>query len=222
MKQSLLLLLLLSLITVSCSGKKVEEETTDDTAGIELEDASDAEFEEEGAAAPGEEAMAATEEIEESITEDAEPEEMEQEEMAMNENSQQEEVQINSNAGALGTYTVEKNETLMWIAFKIYGDYSKWREIKDLNSDVIKGQTVIAGTTIKYSTPSEEFVYNPKGNPFLIKKEDTLGTISQDVYNTPKHWKYIWDNNKRMIKNPNLIFAGFTLYYLPLRDVANN
>ena len=32
---------------------------------------------------------------------------------------------------------VEKNETLMMIAYKIYGDYSKWKLIAELNSGVI-------------------------------------------------------------------------------------
>jgi nucleoid-associated protein YgaU len=216
MKKSLLLLLLLSLITVSCSGNKAEEDVADDTAGIEMEDASDAEFEEEDAADVNEEVAAASDEESQNLEE----EEIAEEEVA--ESDDQQEVQINEAAGQVATYTVEKNETLMWIAFKIYGDYSKWKDIRAMNTDKIRGQTVIAGTQINYTVPDQEFKYNPKGNPYLIKQEDTLGTISTDVYGTGKHWKYIWDNNKVMIKNPNLIFAGFTLYYVPLRDVANN
>ena len=219
MKKSLLLLLLLSLITVSCSGNQAEEDVVDDTAGIEMEDASDAEFEEEEPADINEEVAAASDEESQSLEEE-EVADVAEEEVA--ESSDQEEVQINESAGQVATYTVEKNETLMWIAFKIYGDYSKWKDIRAMNTDKIRGQTVIAGTQINYTVPDEEFQYNPKGNPYLIKQEDTLGTISTDVYGTGKHWKYIWDNNKVMIKNPNLIFAGFTLYYVPLRDIANN
>ncbi|MCB1073754.1 MAG: hypothetical protein KDK96_11745 [Chlamydiia bacterium] len=48
-----------------------------------------------------------------------------------------------------------------------------------------------------------------------MKKEDTLGTISDEVYHTPKRWNEIYQNNRPLIKDPNLIFAGFTLYYIP-------
>jgi hypothetical protein len=47
----------------------------------------------------------------------------------------------------------------------------------------------------------------------MIKNGETLGTISNSVYQTPKKWKAIWENNKPLIRNPNVIFAGFTLYY---------
>jgi nucleoid-associated protein YgaU len=36
------------------------------------------------------------------------------------------------------TYTVQANETLMLIAFKLYGDYSKWKEIASLNQVINK------------------------------------------------------------------------------------
>ena len=36
------------------------------------------------------------------------------------------------------------------------------------------------------------------------------------------NWKNIWNNNKPLIRDPNKIFAGFTLYYLENgRDVAS-
>ena len=52
-----------------------------------------------------------------------------------------------------------------------------------------------------------------KGMPVIISKKK---------YGTPVRWKSIWDNNKPMIKDPNLIFAGFTLYYIPDNSVALN
>ena len=38
-----------------------------------------------------------------------------------------------SNAGKVMNYKVKKGETLMQIAFKIYGDLSKWKELKQMN-----------------------------------------------------------------------------------------
>lgn len=114
------------------------------------------------------------------------------------------------------TYKVSKSETLMLIAFKLYGDYGKWKELRELNKDKLKkGMTVRAGMELKYNTNGEEFVWDQKGNPHLIRHGETLGIISKEVYGRIKRWKDIWENNKPMIKDPNKIFAGFTLYYIP-------
>jgi nucleoid-associated protein YgaU len=131
------------------------------------------------------------------------------------------EISSEKNAYAYGKlkgnkYKVQKSDTLMIIAFKIYGDYTKWRELKRLNSKKVnRNNSVKKGTTLIYNPPKNKYVYKPIGNPYLIKKGDTLGIISNNVYDTPKKWKKIWDNNRKLIKNPNLIFAGFTLYYVP-------
>jgi nucleoid-associated protein YgaU len=118
----------------------------------------------------------------------------------------------NFNAGKIESYKVKKGETLMQIAFKVYGDVSKWKAIQQMNDTQLSNNALIAGMDIKYKAPAKNFVWNPEGTPHLIKTGETLGTISNDVYQTPKKWKDIWENNKPLIKNPNIIFAGFTLY----------
>lgn len=122
--------------------------------------------------------------------------------------------------GNMGTYTVESGDTLMLVAFKIYGDYRKWREIARHNPS-INGQRLTAGTVLSYDMPMQRFDWSPKGQPYLVKSGDTLGTISNDKYGTTKRWRDIYNNNQPMIRDPNLIFAGFTLYYQPDRDVAS-
>ena len=123
--------------------------------------------------------------------------------------------------GGMAEYTVSKNETLMMISFKIYGDYSQWRKISALN-----GGTTIAkeGSVLKYEKPLEMFSWAPAGNKYLIKIGDTLGVISNTTYGTTKYWKEIWSNNKPLIKDPNRIYAGFTIYtpFIEGREVANN
>ncbi len=116
-------------------------------------------------------------------------------------------------------YRVQKGDTLMMVAFKIYGDYSKWRDIKKLNPNIDK---LSAGIELNYHVPFQKFGWEPVGDPYLVKNGDTLGIISMDKYGTPKKWKAIYENNRPLIKNPNLIFAGFTLYYRPLRDLASD
>ena len=119
-----------------------------------------------------------------------------------------------SESGQIKNYKVQRGETLMQIAFKLYGDTSKWKEIKNMNSDRISNNTSLqTNTQLKYRAPDSPFVWNPSGKPYIIKSGETLGTISSSVYSTPTKWKDIWENNKPLIKNPNVIYAGFTVYY---------
>ena len=113
----------------------------------------------------------------------------------------------------------------MIIAFKIYGDYDRWRDLARWNSGKVgPNHSISRGMQIQYEVPNQKFVWNPEGNPYLIRSGDTLGTISRDKYGTTAYWKNIWQNNTPLIKNPNRIFAGFTIY-TPLiegRGVANS
>ena len=126
-------------------------------------------------------------------------------------------------SGQTATYTVKENETLMMIAFNIYGDYAKWREIASMNQDKLQGSTKLqAGMQLSYDAPAQPFTFSPSGNPYLIMQGDTLGVISQKTYGRHRFWKDIWDNNRPLIKDPNIIFAGFTIYtpVIEGRDVA--
>lgn len=112
-------------------------------------------------------------------------------------------------------YTVRKNDTLMKIAFDIYGDVYQWRKIYTLNKEKIDHYYLIHdGMEIKIERPVKAVKIDQNGNPYRIKKNDTLGKISKTLYGTSKKWKSLWDNNKQLIHNPNKIFAGFNLYYV--------
>lgn len=118
-----------------------------------------------------------------------------------------------------GTYRVKNGDTLMMIAFKVYGDYRRWRDIARYNG--ISPARPQPGTVLKYQQNGSGFRWNPAGLPYLIKRGDSLVSISNDKYGTPNKWRSIYNNNRPMIRDPNLIFAGFTLYYLSNRDVAS-
>jgi nucleoid-associated protein YgaU len=122
-------------------------------------------------------------------------------------------------SGKMGEYSVKRGETLMMIAFQIYGDYRKWKDLAELNG--VDSTQLRTGMTIRYNMPESAFVWNPDGLPYLIKMGDTLGTISEDKYGTAGKWRKIYNNNRPLIKDPNLIFAGFTLYYIPERELAS-
>ena len=116
-------------------------------------------------------------------------------------------VSVNTSGGT-STYTVKAGETLMWIAWSLYGDYSKWKQLSKLNG----GSRVRAGQQIKYYPPSSPFSWRGSGSEYTILRGDTLGGISKKSYGTTRQWKAIWNNNRPLIKDPNLIFAGFMIY----------
>lgn len=242
MKFSLLLLICLGL--TGCSGSKSAQKVSEETPQIELSDAD--EFVENPVEGSTETADAgeaiemsepATETAEAPIEEptaiadtatDAPAETPAEEDISLADNASPDFATpaVNTTAGfepgTPKTYTVQKNETLMLIAFKLYGDYEKWKELANYNKDALRGSTQLkAGMTLSYLAPAEEFIWNPQGLPYLIRTGDSLSGISKTVYNNVKKWKLLWDNNRPLIKDPNKIYAGFTIYYIENgREVA--
>lgn len=204
-------LVVLCMGLVACSGSKSAQKVDEEVPQIELSDAD--EFIEN----PVEEPVL-TESYEEPIVSDAPiaPAEPVVEETAVVVAPEEAAPVVTTvvEAGTEKQYTVQPNETLMLIAFKLYGDYEKWKELANYNSDKLNGTTNLkVGMVLRYPAPAEEFVWNPEGLPYLIRTGDTLGLISSNVYQTSKKWKLLWENNRPLIKDPDKIFAGFTIYY---------
>ncbi|MDD4974270.1 MAG: LysM peptidoglycan-binding domain-containing protein [Bacteriovorax sp.] len=122
--------------------------------------------------------------------------------------------------GKEAEYHFQKGDTLMMVAFKIYGDYRKWKDLREWNKDKIKTK-MEPGVVLKYYLPGQSFGWRPNGVPYMVKTGDTLQIVSMDKYGTTKKWKNIYENNRPLIRDPNLIFAGFTIYYVPVRDIAS-
>jgi nucleoid-associated protein YgaU len=218
-------LVMLSLSLVACSGSKSAQKVNEETPQIELSDAD--EFIEN----PSEENTAGLAAAEPTIAADEEPADIIETAVSDTNNTttpaaepapapavavmDEAPSRPSVDAGSLKQYTVKKNETLMLIAFNLYGNYERWKELATQNKDLLKGhKNVKEGMVISYLAPAEEFVWNAQGNPYLIRTGDTLGRISNSVYQTPKKWKDLWENNRPLIKNPNRIFAGFTIFWL--------
>ena len=114
------------------------------------------------------------------------------------------------------TYVTKAGDTLMQIAFETYGDLYKWRDIYEKNKEHIANPNhVPGGTTLTLDPPAQHVTIDRNGEQYLIRKGDTLGRISKKVYGTRSRWKEIWKNNPQLIHDPNKIYAGFTLYYMP-------
>lgn len=116
--------------------------------------------------------------------------------------------------GETMTYAVKRGDTLMKIAYEVYGDFKQWRKILNQNQDKIQDPNRIAqGTQLTVEKPAQAVQLSQNGERYEIKAGDTLGTISKEVYGTAKKWRKIYENNKQLIQDPNKIYAGFQLYY---------
>lgn len=115
--------------------------------------------------------------------------------------------------GKTVSYVVRLGDTLMKIAFEKYANYLRWKDIYRVNSDKMKSpERMQVGTEL--TIKNVKYIYIKRdGKPYLIKKMDTLKSISQSLYGTPNRWRDIWENNPQLIRNPKKIYSGFTLYY---------
>jgi len=56
---------------------------------------------------------------------------------------------------------------------------------------------------------SVEEVSSPKEyENYVIQKNDTLQKISRKFYGTTKKWKMIYNTNKKVVKNPDILYPG--------------
>ena len=111
-------------------------------------------------------------------------------------------------------YVVKQGDTLMKIAYYVFGDLNRWKEIYELNREkVLNPNVLVRGTVFEIDVYNEKMV-KKQGNPYLIQRGDTLSKISNWVYGTMARWKSLWKQNAELIHDPNRIYAGFHLYYL--------
>ena len=118
-------------------------------------------------------------------------------------------------SGEVTQYKVKRGDTLMKIAFEAYGDLYRWKEILDGNAGKIKSAGALSPGMVLTLSSAGSVTIERNGEKYLIKQGDTLGLISNDVYGTKAKWKKLWENNRQLIKDPNKIYAGFNLYYVP-------
>ncbi len=117
-------------------------------------------------------------------------------------------------------YVIKPGDTLMLIAWSVYGDYQLWREI--LKENPHDARRLITGNTLIIKNIKRKNAFHePKGIAYIIQRNDTLGSISKDKYGTFRKWKKIYQNNRSLIRDPDLIFTGFTIFYEPEPNLGN-
>lgn len=210
MKKSLFFTFLISfsLITLACSSSEIDE--FEDEEGAIYEEFEEGEEADRVGSIPEDDAELLNEFAEGGEGDpfsDLKDEEEKQEEMADSG------MDMSGGDGSMVSYTIVRGDTLMKIAFEIYGNVDRWRDLLNWNRNVIGSvQALRPGTTIRYSNlgtwsrPRLPYSYN-------IRPGDTLGGIAKNIYGNVMKYKKLQEYNSRLIKDPNLIYAGFDLYY---------
>lgn len=114
-----------------------------------------------------------------------------------------------SGIAASGTYIVKAGDNLSKIAQIKLGSASLWREIFDANRAIISNpdkiyvgqQLTIPGSV----TPAES------ETTYTVVKGDTLWGIAAKYLGSDYQWSYIYEANRDIVKNPNLIYVGQVL-----------
>ena len=116
--------------------------------------------------------------------------------------------------GSMDTYTVKAGDTLMKVAFSIYGDIERWKDLQEWNQASLKKRKGLRkGMKLQYEVPATAFNPEQRAHAYEIKKGDTLAGIADEVYGRKMKYKKLQGYNRQLIRNPNRIFAGFTIYY---------
>lgn len=120
------------------------------------------------------------------------------------------------------TYTVKSGDTLMKIAFTLYGDIDRWKDLQDWNSGKLRnGSALRRGMKLQYEAPMTAFEPEERAHSYVIQKGDTLANIADEVYGRKMKYKKLQRYNSKLIRNPNRIFAGFTIFYdITAKEIA--
>ncbi|HEY9787918.1 MAG TPA: LysM peptidoglycan-binding domain-containing protein [Candidatus Obscuribacterales bacterium] len=108
------------------------------------------------------------------------------------------------------TYTIRAGDCLWNIAKNQLGDALKWKEIYNLNHDVLgtNPDLIHPGTNIELPGGAAE-VANAGATTYVVKPGDSLWKISQEHFGDGTRWGELYKANAEIIgSNPRLILPG--------------
>ncbi|WGL61449.1 LysM peptidoglycan-binding domain-containing protein [Pigmentibacter sp. JX0631] len=123
-----------------------------------------------------------------------------------------------TNQNILLPYYVQAGDNLAKISKKIYGKASNWKKIAELNK-LSDANRIYAGDVIYYQLSSdskmfaEKYESAPKAK-IIVKRGDTLTSISRAVFGKAKDWRVLWKENPHIV-NPDRIKEGVAVYFRP-------
>lgn len=106
-------------------------------------------------------------------------------------------------------YTVKKGDSLWKIAESRLGSGFKWVEISRVNN-LQNPDVIFSGQELKMSE-AEIAKTEPVSGEYVVNKGDSLWKISVNLYKDGYKWVKLWEANKALISNPDLIEIGMMI-----------
>ena len=126
-------------------------------------------------------------------------------------NRQQEIAQTTEEQPSANIHKVAKDESLWQISLKYYNDGYKWVEIAKINNltnpDLIEEGQALAIPELELKEAPTSILTSE----YLVVKGDNLWKIAVRAYADGYQWVKIWEANKTIIANPDLIEVGTKL-----------
>ena len=103
-------------------------------------------------------------------------------------------------------YTVQQGDTLSAIASRLYGNAGKYPVIFEANLEVIKDPNLIyPGQILRIIKPP---VGQAPSDTYTVKPGDTLSKIAKQFYGDARKYSIIFEANRDILKDPNIIHPG--------------
>lgn len=103
-------------------------------------------------------------------------------------------------------YTVQPGDTLSEIASRLYGNAGKYPVIFEANLEVIKDPNLIyPGQILRIIKPP---VGQAPSDTYTVKAGDTLSKIAKQFYGDARKYSIIFEANRNILKDPNIIHPG--------------
>jgi nucleoid-associated protein YgaU len=103
-------------------------------------------------------------------------------------------------------YTVQPGDTLSKIASRLYGNAGKYPVIFEENREVIKDPNLIyPGQILRIVKPP---VSHALSETYTVKSGDTLSKIAKQFYGDARKYSIIFEANRDILKDPNIIHPG--------------
>jgi len=107
----------------------------------------------------------------------------------------------------MNLYVVKKGDNLWDISVNIYGNGYKWIEIAKQNN-LVNADILAVGQELSLLPVG---VSSASSGEYIVKSGDSLWKISTNLYSDGFRWVDIWNQNRGLIANPNLIEVGTKL-----------
>ncbi len=106
---------------------------------------------------------------------------------------------------ALKVYRVRRGETLKSIAKQKLGDEKRWREIYNINRDILTSPNRLAINQILIVLQDEEEF---RAVTHVVRPNENLKYLAGGYYGDEARWQTLYELNRDNISNPNQIFPG--------------